>query len=76
MARYNVTLDGVSVVVEVDGDAADAIAAGKAALEIHGTCKQQSAEVVSSDATAEQAQTPAPSQESVGEEPNPDSDPE
>ncbi len=73
MAKYNVTLDGVSVVVEVDGDAADAIAAGKAALEIHGTCKQQSAEVVPVAAMAEQAAPPAPSQEPVTSE---DSDPQ
>lgn len=73
MVKYNVTLDGVSVVVDVDGDAADAIAAGKAALEIHGTCKQQSAEVVPGDAMAEQATPPAPSQEPVTSE---DSDPQ
>jgi len=76
MAEYNVTLDGVSVVVDVDGDAADAIAAGKAALEIHGTCKQQSAEVVPVDAMVEPAAPPKAPQELVNEEPNPDSDPE
>ena len=73
MVKYNVTLDGGSVVVDVDGDAADAIAAGKAALEIHGTCKQQSAEVVPVDAMAEQAPPPEAPQEPVTSE---DSDPQ
>lgn len=68
MAKYNVVLDGVSVVVDCDGDHADAIAAGKKALAIDSTCKQQSAELVSDDAPTDEATPPAPPQEFVSDD--------